>query len=191
MSLFSAPEYRKAEFLAWKSEKLLEFGDRENAKLHAEQAIDCAKDKSWLKWYDGAQKKVAYGALMRIDKQESLFRARECFGKDLAQGKINFPTLLSDVIELFEFLEIDDELADDLRREDSSAFAKHAKASTSFRPFSRHAMDYATKGITTLEEVVRVTGMAEEELDEFFFEFVLSDRLIYQEQFKFKLHLVI
>lgn len=69
-------------------------------------------------------------------------------------------------VGVFEFLEIDDELADDLRREDSSAFSKHAKASASFRPFSRHAMDYATKGITTLEEVVRVTGMAEEDLDE-------------------------
>ena len=69
-------------------------------------------------------------------------------------------------IGVFEFLEIDDELADDLRREDSAAFAKHAKASKSFRPFSRHAMDYATKGITSLEEVVRVTGMIEDELDE-------------------------
>ena len=68
-------------------------------------------------------------------------------------------------IGVFEFLEIDDELADDLRREDSAAFAKHAKASASFRPFSKHAMDYATKGITTLEEVVRVTGMVEEDLE--------------------------
>jgi len=69
-------------------------------------------------------------------------------------------------VGVFEFLEIDDELADDLRREDSAAFAKHAKASKSFRPFSKHAMDYATKGITSLEEVVRVTGMIEDELDE-------------------------
>ena len=76
-------------------------------------------------------------------------------------------------IGVFEFLEIDDDLADDLRREDAAAFAKHAKASANFRPFSRHAMDYATKGITTLEEVVRVTGMVEEELDEH--EFQLED----------------
>ncbi|MFK5915309.1 MAG: ATPase, T2SS/T4P/T4SS family [Woeseiaceae bacterium] len=69
-------------------------------------------------------------------------------------------------VGVFEFLEIDDELADDLRREDSAAFAKHAKASPSFRPFSRHAMEYATKGITSLEEVIRVTGMIEEDLDE-------------------------
>ena len=77
-------------------------------------------------------------------------------------------------IGVFEFLEINDDLADDLRREDSAAFAKHAKASESFRPFSRHAMDYATKGITSLEEVVRVTGMIEEELDQP--EFQLEDK---------------
>lgn len=69
-------------------------------------------------------------------------------------------------IGVFEFLEIDDELADDLRREDSAAFARHAKASPLFRPFSRHAMDYATQGVTTLEEVIRVTGMIEEDLQE-------------------------
>jgi MSHA biogenesis protein MshE len=68
-------------------------------------------------------------------------------------------------VGVFEFLEIDDELTDDLRHEDSAAFAKHAKASPSFRPFSRHAMEYATKGITSLEEVIRVTGMVEEDLD--------------------------
>ena len=75
---------------------------------------------------------------------------------------------------VFEFLEIDDELADDLRREDSSSFATHAKASSSFRPFSRHAMDYAKKGITSLEEVIRITGMLEEELDEH--EFTLENQ---------------
>lgn len=78
-------------------------------------------------------------------------------------------------IGVFEFLEIDDVLADDLRREDSAAFAKHAKASKKFRPFSKHAMEYATQGITSLEEVVRVTGMIEEELDKH--EFHLEDKL--------------
>ncbi|MCW9032514.1 MAG: GspE/PulE family protein, partial [Gammaproteobacteria bacterium] len=68
-------------------------------------------------------------------------------------------------IGVFEFLEIDDELADDLRREDSAAFAKHAKTSPLFRPFSKHAMEYATQGVTSLEEVIRVTGMVEEDLE--------------------------
>ncbi len=69
-------------------------------------------------------------------------------------------------VGVFEFLEIDDDLADDLRREDSAAFAKHARASTNFRPFSKHAMEYATQGVTSLEEVIRVTGMVEEDLEE-------------------------
>ena len=76
-------------------------------------------------------------------------------------------------VGVFEFLEIDDELADDLRREDSASFAKHAKKSSSFRPFSQHAMEYAIQGITSLEEVIRITGMPEEELDEQ--EFKLED----------------
>ena len=78
-------------------------------------------------------------------------------------------------VGVFEFLEIDDELADDLRREDSSSFATHARASASFRPFSRHAMDYAKKGITSLEEVIRVTGMVEEEPNQH--EFNLEDNI--------------
>ena len=69
-------------------------------------------------------------------------------------------------IGIFEFLEINDELADDLRREDSAAFAMHAKANPDFQPFAKQAMEYATQGVTSLEEVVRVTGIAEEELDE-------------------------
>jgi len=68
-------------------------------------------------------------------------------------------------IGVFEFLEIDDTLADDLRNEDSSAFAAHAKANPNFRPFSKHALEYAAQGVTSLEEVVRVTGMIEEDLD--------------------------
>ncbi len=68
-------------------------------------------------------------------------------------------------IGVFEFLEIDDQLADDLRREDSSAFSRHARNSSSFRPFSRHALDYAAQGITSLEEVIRITGMIEDDLE--------------------------
>lgn len=65
-------------------------------------------------------------------------------------------------IGVFEFLEIDTQLADDLRREDSAAFAEHAKRSLGFRPFSLHALDYAQRGITSIEEVIRVTGTIEE-----------------------------
>ncbi|MDZ7661476.1 GspE/PulE family protein [Thiohalophilus sp.] len=65
-------------------------------------------------------------------------------------------------IGVFEYLEIDDDLANALRREDSEAFTRQAKRSDTFRPFARHALDYALQGITSLEEVVRVTGTVDE-----------------------------
>ena len=65
-------------------------------------------------------------------------------------------------IGVFEFLEIDDDMADTLRREDSASFARLARSSETFRPFSSHAMDYAREGVTTIEEVMRVTDTVEE-----------------------------
>jgi len=107
LSSFPPPDYREFDLLAWKSERLLEFGDQDTAKLLAEQAIDRARDGSWHRWLDGAQKKIAYGALKRIDANESLSRARAQFGKDLADGKLNSSYLLYDILETIDFLELD------------------------------------------------------------------------------------
>ncbi|MBL7177937.1 MAG: hypothetical protein ISS66_19110 [Desulfobacteraceae bacterium] len=107
LSSFPPPDYRESDLLAWKSERLLEIGDRETAKLLAEQAIDSARDGSWHSWLDGAQKKIAYSALKRIDKNESLPRARAQFGEDLAAGKLNSSYLLYDILETLDFLELD------------------------------------------------------------------------------------
>jgi hypothetical protein len=107
LSSFPPPDYREFDLLAWKSERLLEFGDRDTAKLLAEQAIDRARDGSWHRWLDGAQKKIAYGALKRIDANESLSGARAQFGKDLAAGKLNSSYLLYDILETIDFLELD------------------------------------------------------------------------------------
>lgn len=65
-------------------------------------------------------------------------------------------------IGVFEYLEIDEDLANALRRNDSVEFSRLAKNSDTFRPFARHALDYALQGVTSLEEVVRVTGTVEE-----------------------------
>ena len=70
-------------------------------------------------------------------------------------------------IGVFEFLEMDEDLADALRREDASAFARNARASRGFRSFAQHAMEYALQGITSIEEVIRVAGTIEEVQDEF------------------------
>jgi MSHA biogenesis protein MshE len=65
-------------------------------------------------------------------------------------------------IGVFEFLEMDDNLADALRREDASGFARLAKNHEGFHSFAHHAMEYALQGVTSLEEVIRVTGTIEE-----------------------------
>ena len=107
LSAFPPPDYREVDLLAWKSERLLEFGDLDTARLLAEQAIDRARDGSWHLWSDGAQKKIAYGALKRINANESLTRARAQFGKDLSTGKLYSYLLLSDIIDIMDFLELD------------------------------------------------------------------------------------
>lgn len=69
-------------------------------------------------------------------------------------------------IGVFEFLELDDEMADALRRENTSDFTKAAKKSHLYRPFAQHAVEYALKGVTTLDEVLRVSNVVEDIVDE-------------------------
>jgi len=61
-------------------------------------------------------------------------------------------------IGVFELLELDQPMADALRRDDSAAFGQAVRANPSFRPLALNALDYAVAGITTLEEVLRVAG---------------------------------
>ena len=65
-------------------------------------------------------------------------------------------------IGVYELLELDGPMADALRRADTSAFTRAAKANRSFKPLNLCALEYAARGVTTLEEVIRLTG----ELDE-------------------------
>ena len=53
-------------------------------------------------------------------------------------------------------------MADALRRDDSAAFTKAAKTDPHYKPLVYSALELASRGITTLEEVFRVT----EQLDE-------------------------
>ncbi len=61
-------------------------------------------------------------------------------------------------IGVYELLELDQPMADALRRNDAAAFARAAAASSGFRPLARCALDYAEQGLTTIEEVMRVAG---------------------------------
>jgi len=65
-------------------------------------------------------------------------------------------------IGVYELLEMDSPMLDALRRNDSAAFTRAAQANPHYRPLSLAALDYATRGITTLEEVLRVAGQIDE-----------------------------
>ena len=60
-------------------------------------------------------------------------------------------------IGIYEFLEIDDAAGKALQVNDSEALAVAAKAQPNYRSLPEHAMELAQKGVTSLEEVFRVT----------------------------------
>ena len=61
-------------------------------------------------------------------------------------------------IGIYELLEIDYPLADALRKNDSSLFTRAAHRQKGYRPLAQSALNLAVKGITTMEEVVRIAG---------------------------------
>ena len=61
-------------------------------------------------------------------------------------------------IGVYELLEMRHETLDALRRSDSAAFSLAAKNTPGFRPFSKSALDFVRQGITTIDEVIRITG---------------------------------
>ncbi|HEY5718270.1 MAG TPA: ATPase, T2SS/T4P/T4SS family, partial [Motiliproteus sp.] len=65
-------------------------------------------------------------------------------------------------IGIFELLELDDNMADALRLSDTSAFTRAARASAGFRTLAESALSYAQQGLTTLDEVFRVTEQMDE-----------------------------
>jgi MSHA biogenesis protein MshE len=68
-------------------------------------------------------------------------------------------------IGVYELLEMDDGLTDALRREDLSEFVSLAEQKRSYVPLVNCALDYAISGVTSLEEVLRVAGGMDGEID--------------------------
>ncbi len=66
-------------------------------------------------------------------------------------------------IGVFELLELNSKMGDALRDNNVRGFNDAAHAHPHFRPLSAVALDYAMEGITTLEEVVRVSALVEDE----------------------------
>ena len=60
-------------------------------------------------------------------------------------------------IGVFEFLEIDEHMADALRRNSAADFANAAVQSKHYVPLNMAALEYAREGVTTIAEVCRVS----------------------------------
>lgn len=74
-----------------------------------------------------------------------------------------FNTGYLDRIGVFELLEINAPMADALRDGSVRAFNTAAHAHENYRPLSLSALEYALQGITTMEEVLRVSAEVEDE----------------------------
>ncbi len=61
-------------------------------------------------------------------------------------------------IGVYELLQLDADLLQALRAEDIHAFSAAASRSAGFRPLGQAALDYALQGLTTLEEVIAISG---------------------------------
>ncbi len=61
-------------------------------------------------------------------------------------------------IGVFELLEMNDEMVEALRIGDTNAFARAAMNDPDFVTLSMNALEYAKQGITSLEEVIRISG---------------------------------
>jgi len=61
-------------------------------------------------------------------------------------------------VGVYELLEMTHDTLDALRRSDSPAFITAAKLTPGFKPFTVSALEFARNKITTLDEVIRITG---------------------------------
>ncbi|MEC8376139.1 MAG: ATPase, T2SS/T4P/T4SS family, partial [Pseudomonadota bacterium] len=65
-------------------------------------------------------------------------------------------------IGVFEFLEMNEEMMDALRDNDTQGFVNATKANKDFVPLSHMALDYAAEGKTSLDEVFKVAEFVPE-----------------------------
>lgn len=68
-------------------------------------------------------------------------------------------------IGVFEILVLNDALSDALRRSNTSDFVRIAKKTPGYQPLVISALEFAGKGITSLEEVLRVSEQIDESSD--------------------------
>ncbi|WP_027328832.1 GspE/PulE family protein [Marinimicrobium agarilyticum] len=68
-------------------------------------------------------------------------------------------------IGVFELLEINSAMAEALREGSLNAFTRAAQQNPHYRPLSHGALDYAIEGVSTLEEVMKVSAQIEDEAE--------------------------
>ena len=66
-------------------------------------------------------------------------------------------------IGVFELLEINNPMSSALRENNVQGFNIAAHAHPHYRPLSASALDYALQGVTTFDEVLRVSAQVEDE----------------------------
>jgi len=69
-------------------------------------------------------------------------------------------------IGVYELLEMNTEMSDLLRKEDDFSFARIARAQAGFHSLARSGIEFVRQGITTISEVIRISGMRVEDEQE-------------------------
>ncbi len=69
-------------------------------------------------------------------------------------------------IGVYELLEFDEQLSQSLATGDSAAFGRAAKNARGYQPLNRVALQYAIEGITSMEEVLRISADLDVFIDE-------------------------
>lgn len=69
-------------------------------------------------------------------------------------------------IGVYELLEFDKELSNALAHEETGEFIKKAENSRHFRPLNMVALQYAVEGITTMDEVIRISADIDSVVDD-------------------------
>ena len=65
---------------------------------------------------------------------------------------------------VYELLEMNSELAETLRRDDTQGFVDAAQRAPGYLPLVEVAHDYAVKGLISIDEVLRLAGQSRDEL---------------------------
>lgn len=101
------------------------------------------QERVWLETFD----------LDPLDREAGFVQGRGCYqcSNTGYKGRIG----------VYEMLEMNEPMLDALRQHDVSGFSRAARQSRLYRPLGRCAMDYALRGVTSLEEVARVAATSE------------------------------